>query len=65
MPGYSPVPVDYQPDFDDSSIVPAADGIAQQPQIQQARPSRKAGRSNSHQREPLNPMPLRRPQGVF
>ena len=36
MPGYSLVPVDYQPDFDDYSLVPAADGVAQQPQIQQA-----------------------------
>lgn len=36
MPGYSLVPVDYQPDFDDYSHVPAADGVAQQPQIQQA-----------------------------
>jgi hypothetical protein len=42
MPGYSLVPVDYQPDFDDHSLVPvdydpfAADGPAQQAQIQQA-----------------------------
>jgi hypothetical protein len=42
MPGYSLVPVDYQPDFDDYSLVPvdydpfAADGPAQQAQIQQA-----------------------------
>ena len=42
MPGYSLVPVDYQPDFDDYSLVPvdydpfAADGVAQQSQIQQA-----------------------------
>ena len=42
MPGYSPVPVDYQPDFDDYSLVPldydpfAADGVAQQWRIQQA-----------------------------
>jgi hypothetical protein len=36
MPGYSLVPVNYQPDFDDYSLVPAADGVAQQPQIQQA-----------------------------
>ena len=36
MPGYSLVPVDYQPDFDDYSLVPVADGVAQQPQIQQA-----------------------------
>jgi hypothetical protein len=41
MPGYSLVPVDYQPDFDDHSLVPvdydpfAADGPAQQAQIQQ------------------------------
>jgi hypothetical protein len=39
--GYSLVPVDYQPDFDDFSLVPvdydplAADGLAQQAQIQQ------------------------------
>jgi hypothetical protein len=42
MPGYSLVPVDYQPDFDGYSLVPvdydpfAADGPAQQAQIQQA-----------------------------
>jgi hypothetical protein len=36
VPGYSLVPVDYQPDFDDYSLVPVADGVAQQPQIQQA-----------------------------
>jgi hypothetical protein len=42
MPGYSLVPVDHQPDFDDSSLVPvdhdpfAADGLAQQAQFQQA-----------------------------
>lgn len=36
MPGYSLVPVDYQPDFGDSSLVPAADGVAQEPQIQLA-----------------------------
>lgn len=42
MPDYSLVPVDHQPDFDDHSLVPvdydpfAADGVAQQSQIQQA-----------------------------
>jgi hypothetical protein len=42
MPDYSLVPVDHQPDFDDSSLVPvdhdpfAADGVAQQSQIQHA-----------------------------
>jgi hypothetical protein len=42
MPDHSLVPVDYQPDFDDHSLVPvdydpfAADGVAQQSQIQQA-----------------------------
>jgi hypothetical protein len=42
MPDYSLVPVDHQPDFSDYSIVPvdydpfAADGIAQQAQIQLA-----------------------------
>lgn len=42
MPDYSLVPVDYQPDFDGHSLVPvdydpfAADGPAQQAQIQQA-----------------------------
>jgi hypothetical protein len=42
MPGYSLVPVDYQPDFDDYSLVPvdhdpfAEDGVTQQSQIQQA-----------------------------
>ncbi len=42
MPGYTLVPVDYQPDFGDYSLVPvdydpfAADGVAQQSQIQQA-----------------------------
>jgi hypothetical protein len=44
MPGYSLVPVDYQPDFDGYSLVPvdydpfAADGVTQQSQIQQAQP---------------------------
>jgi hypothetical protein len=38
MPGYSLVPADYQPDFDDYSLVPVADGVAQRPQIQQAQP---------------------------
>jgi len=42
MPGYTLVPVDYQPDFGDYSLVPidydpfAADGPVQQTQIQQA-----------------------------
>jgi hypothetical protein len=42
MPDHSLVPVDYQSDFDDHSLVPvdydqfAADGVAQQSQIQQA-----------------------------
>jgi len=42
MPDFSLVPVDYQPDFDDYSLVPvdhdpfAADGLAQQAQIQLA-----------------------------
>lgn len=42
MPDYSLLPVDHQPDFDDYSIVPvdydpfAADGVAQQAQIQLA-----------------------------
>jgi hypothetical protein len=42
MPGYSLVPVDYQPDFDDYSLVPvdhdpfAGDGLVQQAQFQQA-----------------------------
>jgi hypothetical protein len=42
MPDYSLVPVDHQPDFDDYSLVPvdhdpfAADGLAQQTQIQLA-----------------------------
>ena len=42
MPDYSLVPVDYQPDFDDYSLVPvdhdpfAAEGVAQQSQIQLA-----------------------------
>jgi hypothetical protein len=41
MPGYSLVPVDHQPDFDDHSLVPvdhdpfAADGLTQQAQFQQ------------------------------
>ena len=44
MPGYSLVPVDYQPNFDGYSLVPvdydpfAADGATQQAQIQQAQP---------------------------
>jgi hypothetical protein len=42
MSDYSLVPVDHQPDFNDCSLVPvdydphAADGVAQQAQIQQA-----------------------------
>ena len=42
MPGYSLVPVDYQPDFDDYSLVPVdydpfpEDGLAQQAQFQLA-----------------------------
>jgi hypothetical protein len=42
MPGYTLVPVDYQPDFDGYSLVPVdydpfpADGTTQQAQIQQA-----------------------------
>ena len=42
MPDYSLVPVDHQPDFDDYSLVPvdhnpfAADGPAQQAQVQEA-----------------------------
>jgi hypothetical protein len=42
MPGYTLVPVDYQPDFGDYSLVPvdydpfAADGVVQHAQIQQA-----------------------------
>ena len=36
MSGYSLVPVGYQPDFDEYSLVPATDGVAQQPQIEQA-----------------------------
>jgi hypothetical protein len=65
MPDYTLVPVDYQPDFDGYSLVPvdydpfAADGVAQQSQIQ---PSHKAPCSNSDQREPANPMPARRLQ---
>ena len=41
MPGYSLVPVDYQPDFDNHSLVPvdydpfAEDGVTQQAQFQQ------------------------------
>jgi hypothetical protein len=41
MPGYSLVPVDYQPDFDGYSLVPvdydpfAPDGVTQQAQFQQ------------------------------
>ena len=42
MPGYTLVPVDYQPDFGDYSLVPVAydpfpeDGATQQAQVQQA-----------------------------
>ena len=42
MPDYTLVPVDHQPDFDDNSLIPvdydpfAADGLAQQAQVQQA-----------------------------
>ena len=68
MPDYSLVPVDHQPDFDDHSLVPVdhdpftADGLTQQAQIQQAA---KPSYSNSHQREPVNPMPVRRLQAAF
>jgi len=68
MSGYSLVPVDYQPDFGDYSLVPidydpfAADGPVQQSRSNKLRPSRKARRSNSQQREPANPMPVRRLQ---
>ena len=72
MPDYSLVPVDYQPDFDDYSLVPvdhdpfAADGVAQQrARFNWPKPSRKARRSNRQQREPVNPMPVRRLQAVF
>jgi hypothetical protein len=70
MPGYSLVPVDYQPDFDDYSLVPVdydpfpEDGLVQQRRVQQAQASRKARRRNSQQREPVNPMPVRRLQAV-
>jgi len=66
MPHYSLVPVDYQPDFGDYSLVPvdhdpfAADGGAQQSQIQLPRPSRKDRCNNSQRREPVNPMPVHR-----
>src|SRR5450631_3143034 len=58
MPGYSLVPVDYQPDFDDYSLVPvdydpfAADGVTQQAQIQQP----------PTQTQPAQPEPQRQPQ---
>ena len=54
MPGYSLVPVDYQPDFDDYSLVPvdydpfAADGVAlNRRRFNKHRPSRKV----SHYRQ--------------
>jgi hypothetical protein len=59
MPDYSLMPVDHHPDFDDHSFVPvdydpfAADGVAQQAQIQlaQAQPQQKpptaSGRSDA------------------
>jgi len=61
MPDYSMVPVDYQPNFDDYSLVPvhydpfAADGPAQQAQIQQAQAQPQGPPSSSQQREPVNP----------
>jgi hypothetical protein len=57
MPDYSLVPVDYQPNFDDYSLVPvdhdpfAADGVAQQAQIQQPTPT-----------QPAQPQPQTQPQ---
>jgi hypothetical protein len=57
MPGYSLVPVDYQPDFDDYSLVPvdydpfAADGPAQA-QIQQAQAQAQAPPQGSPQQQP-------------
>ena len=68
MPGYSLVQVDYQPDFGDYSLVPvdydpfAADGVPHRRRFNKPRPSRKARRSNSQQREPVNPVPVRRLQ---
>jgi hypothetical protein len=58
MPDYSLVPVDYQPDFDDYSLVPvdydpfAADGPAQQAQIQQAQAQAQAPPQGSPQQQP-------------
>jgi len=70
MPDYSLVPIDHQPDFDDYSLVSvdydpfAADGVAQQWRIQQAQAQPQSRRSNRQQREPVNPMPVRRLQAV-
>jgi hypothetical protein len=71
MPGYSLVPIDYQPDFDDHSLVPvdydpfAADGPAQQAQIQQPQ----AQPQGPPQQQPATgagqPEPVRRLQAVF
>jgi hypothetical protein len=61
MPGYSLVPVDYQPDFDDYSLVPvdhdpfAADGPAQQAQIQQAQAQAPPQGSPQQQPQPQPP----------
>ena len=58
MPGYSLVPVDYQPDFDDYSLVPvdydpfAGDDVIQQWRIQQA------------QAQPQSPPPQQPPAGA-
>ena len=66
MPDYSLVPVDYQPDFDDYSLVPvdhdpfAADGVAQQSQIQQAQAEPQGPPQQQPGKEPANPIPLRR-----
>ena len=63
MPEYTLVPVDYQPDFEDYSLVPvdydpfAADGVAQQPQIQQAQARQTQPQPQSQSLQPSLPQP--------
>jgi hypothetical protein len=61
MPDYTLVPVDHQPDFGDYSLVPvdydpfAADGVAQQPQIQQAQAEPQGPPQQQPHSQPLQP----------
>jgi hypothetical protein len=62
MPGYTLVPVDYQPDFDDYSLVPvdydpfAADGPIRQARTQPASQPQPPGQDSHAQYQALRPM---------